>query len=86
MSQKIEIEVELLKRLSEIAASAINDTISHDVIKQETNASDSEISAAAYTFIRFSDGSFSRVPKSKTDFSELTLALENNDFENRFLK
>lgn len=86
MSQKIEVDVELLKRLAEIAASAINDTISHDVIKDETNASDSEISATAFMFIRFSDGSFSRVPKSMHDFSELILALEKNDFENRYLK
>lgn len=86
MSGKIEIDVALLKRLSEIAASALNDTISHKVVKEETLATDSEIGAAALVFFNLSDGVATNVPQSEKEFSELTLALENRDFDNRFLK
>lgn len=86
MSKKVEIEVELLKRLAELAASALNDTVSHSVIKEDTDASDSEIQAAAFMFLRLSDGSNSGLPESISELKEFSLALKNDDFECRFLQ
>jgi hypothetical protein len=86
VDKKIEINIELLKRLAEIAASALNDTASHKAVKEETQASDSEIQAAAFMFLRLRDGVESGLPESIDDLNEFSSALKNNDFENRFFK
>jgi len=46
---KVGIDLDLLVRISEIAASALNDTVSHKVVKSETNATDGDIEAAFRT-------------------------------------
>lgn len=81
---KIEIDIELLMRLAEIAASALNNTVSHEAVKEETKASDNDIQAAAYMFQRLSEGSNAGLPESITEFNEFSTALKNSDFDNRF--
>jgi len=82
---KIEIDKGLLIRLAELAASAMNDTVSHSVIKEDTDACDNEINAAALMFLRLSDSGIEGLPENITEFKELIKALETDDFENRFL-
>lgn len=41
---------------------------------------------SALVFFNLSDGVVTNLPQSEKEFSELTLALENRDFDNRFLK
>lgn len=86
MSKKVEIDIELLKRLAEIAASALNDTVSHKVVKDETGASDSEIQASAFMFLHLSNGVESGLPESVDDLNEFSSALKKGDFENRFFQ
>jgi hypothetical protein len=82
---KIEIDKCLLIRLAELAASAMNDTVSHSIIKEDTNACDNEINAASLMFLRLSDGCLEGLPENMTEFKEIIKALEIDDFENRFL-
>lgn len=86
MGKTIEIDAMLLTRLAEIAASALNDTVSHAAVKDEAGASDSEIQASAYMFLRLSHGVQSGLPESIDDFNEFSSALRTGNFENRFLQ
>ncbi|MCL1132721.1 hypothetical protein [Shewanella sairae] len=82
----MEIDSELLARLAELAASSVNDTAGHDVIKKETGACDNEIQATAYILLKLSRGDINGIPENIVEFNELTTAIRKRDFNNRFFR